>query len=204
MSDDPVKSRKRLGPTSWRPGQSGNPKGRPTGSRNRASLIAERLLSGETEVLIDKLITLAKSGDVGALKICVDKLLPPARERPCLFRLPKLQTTADACAALAKKILLREGATMTREKFKARLAVLEEHRMLRQPPSETMHLCFVNHDRCEIDANVARGPNGFLCRRNADEELESFKSRADDECLAQRPKVPVAGIVFMREAPDAA
>jgi hypothetical protein len=43
---------------------------------------------------------MAKLGDVGALKICVDKLLPNARERPCKFVLPKLKTSGDAIEAL--------------------------------------------------------------------------------------------------------
>jgi Family of unknown function (DUF5681) len=49
------------------PGQSGNPKGRPVGSRNRATLAIDALLDGEGEVLTRKAITLAKAGDMQAL-----------------------------------------------------------------------------------------------------------------------------------------
>jgi hypothetical protein len=35
----------------FRPGQSGNPAGRPVGSRNKATLAAEALLDGEAEKL---------------------------------------------------------------------------------------------------------------------------------------------------------
>jgi hypothetical protein len=78
------------------------PRGRPCGARNKASLLIEQLLSGEAEELARKVITLAKAGDTGALKIAMDRLLPPQRDRPCLFKLPKLQTCSDAVAALAE------------------------------------------------------------------------------------------------------
>jgi Family of unknown function (DUF5681) len=85
----------------WPRGKSGNPKGRPAGSRNRASLIAEVSIGGQTEELAKKAIAMALNGDVVALRLCLERVLPPARERPCLFRMPKLQTTSDAIAVLA-------------------------------------------------------------------------------------------------------
>src|SRR5690348_2496063 len=44
----------------FRPGESGNPAGRPRGARNRTTLAAEQLLDGEAEVLTRKAIELAK------------------------------------------------------------------------------------------------------------------------------------------------
>jgi hypothetical protein len=37
---------------------------------------------------------------VGALKICMDRLLPPLKSRPVNFKLPTLRTTSDALSAL--------------------------------------------------------------------------------------------------------
>jgi hypothetical protein len=45
------------------PGQSGNPAGRPRGSRNKKTLFLESLLDGESEALMRRLIGLAKMGD---------------------------------------------------------------------------------------------------------------------------------------------
>ena len=84
----------------WKPGQSGNPKGRAAGSRNKASLIAEALISGQTEELTRKAISLALAGDTVALRLCLERILPAARERPCSFKLPRLETCADATTAL--------------------------------------------------------------------------------------------------------
>jgi hypothetical protein len=48
-----------------------------------------------------KVIELALAGDVACLRIATDRLLPPVRERPCSFKLPKLETLNDASNALA-------------------------------------------------------------------------------------------------------
>jgi Family of unknown function (DUF5681) len=85
----------------WPKGRSGNPHGRPTGSRNRATLIAEALLDGEAEQLTRTAIKLAHGGDVTALRLCLERLIPPRRERTVRFKLPKITCAADASQAMA-------------------------------------------------------------------------------------------------------
>src|SRR5215831_16128593 len=82
-------------------GQSGNPAGRPKGARHRATLAAEALLDGEAEALTRKAIELALGGDPIALRLCLDRILPPRRERPLRFALPELRSAADAAPAIA-------------------------------------------------------------------------------------------------------
>jgi hypothetical protein len=110
----------------------GNPQGRKAGSRNRASLLAESLLSGEAEGLIRKTVELALAGDVGALKICVDRLLPPLKSMPVNFPLPALRTTSDALAALTAIVqgmstgqLLAEEAESLRETISTFIKTVE-------------------------------------------------------------------------------
>ena len=81
-------------------GQSGNPSGKPKGARHRATLAAEALLDGEAEALTRKAIELALAGDSIALRLCLDRILPPRRERPLRFVLPELRSSADAAAAV--------------------------------------------------------------------------------------------------------
>jgi hypothetical protein len=97
---------KRLG--RWQPGQSGNPSGVRPGSRHKATLLAESLYKGECEGLVRKTIELGLAGDIGALKICMDRLLPPIKSRPITFKLPELRTVSDALSAISSII---EGVT---------------------------------------------------------------------------------------------
>src|SRR5829696_7562961 len=85
--------------TRFKPGQSGNPRGRPVGSRHKTTLAVDALLDGEAETITRKAVELAKSGDTVALRLCLDRLAPPRRDRPVPFALPKLDTAEDAKAA---------------------------------------------------------------------------------------------------------
>ena len=73
----------------FRKGQSGNPSGRPRGARNKTTLAVEALLDGEAEVLTRKAIERAKDGDSVALRLCLERILPPRKDRPVSFALPK-------------------------------------------------------------------------------------------------------------------
>ena len=79
----------------FEPGRSGNPAGKPKGSRNVTTLAVEALLDGEADALTRKAIELARAGDMQALKLCMDRIVPPRRDRPVSFMLPKIEGPAD-------------------------------------------------------------------------------------------------------------
>ena len=83
----------------FRKGASGNPKGRPKGSRNKKTLLAENLLEGEAEELVRKCIEMAKEGDRAAMRLVMERLYPPPRSRPLHFDLPKTETAEELLAA---------------------------------------------------------------------------------------------------------
>jgi hypothetical protein len=85
----------------FKPGQSGNPDGRPKGARNRATVAAERLLDGEAEALGRKAVQLALAGDVSALRLCLDRIVPPRKDRRVCFELPVMTESKDAVTASA-------------------------------------------------------------------------------------------------------
>ena len=85
----------------FRPGQSGNPAGRPKGARNRATLAAEALLEGEAEALTRKAIELALAGDPLALRLCLERIVPPRKERPIALPLPAITSSSDVPDAIA-------------------------------------------------------------------------------------------------------
>jgi hypothetical protein len=82
-------------------GRSGNPAGKPRGTRNRLTRAAEQLLAGEAETITRKCVELAKAGDTTALRLCLDRLIPPARERRIELKLPPVKTAADVTNALS-------------------------------------------------------------------------------------------------------
>lgn len=83
----------------WQPGQSGNPAGRPRGTRPKATLAVEALLEGDAERLTRKAVELALDGDTTALRLCLERIAPPRRERPVEVELPRLETPDDAVEA---------------------------------------------------------------------------------------------------------
>src|SRR5882724_7400573 len=68
-------------PTQFQKGVSGNPAGCPLSARNRATALAEQLLEGEAERLVRQAIDRAMEGDVLAMRLCLDRILPVLRGR---------------------------------------------------------------------------------------------------------------------------
>ncbi|MFL6797986.1 MAG: DUF5681 domain-containing protein [Xanthobacteraceae bacterium] len=81
-------------------GQSGNAAGRPKGSRNRSTILLERLFEGQAEALgrkaLDKAIV---DGDSAAIRLVMERVYPVVRD-PCVnFELPPIRTAADVVSA---------------------------------------------------------------------------------------------------------
>ena len=83
-------------------GQSGNPSGRPKGARNAATLACETLLDGQAEALTQKAIQMALDGDAVALRLCLDRIFPPRKDRPVTFTLPPITSARDAADLMAR------------------------------------------------------------------------------------------------------
>jgi len=83
----------------FEPGQSGNPSGRPKGARNKTTLLVEALLDGQSEAITRKLLEKAVQGDMTAIRLCLERLLPPTHDRPVAFDLPPIENATDARAA---------------------------------------------------------------------------------------------------------
>ena len=88
----------------FEPGQSGNPAGRPKGVRSATALTMEALLEGEADAITRKAIELAKAGDTAMIRLCMDRLCPPRKDRFVTFELPKLNRAADAVQASAAMV----------------------------------------------------------------------------------------------------
>ncbi|HDR9095088.1 DUF5681 domain-containing protein [Burkholderia vietnamiensis] len=69
--------------TQFRKGQSGNPAGKPKGTRDKRTALRE-LLQPHAADLVAKAVELAKAGDTTALRICIDRCIPAikAKDQP--------------------------------------------------------------------------------------------------------------------------
>ncbi|WP_300319423.1 DUF5681 domain-containing protein [Accumulibacter sp.] len=88
----------------WTPGQSGNPKGRPPGSRNRVTLVALAAMEEGAAAIAKKIVEMAKQGDMSAARLVLERLVPPAKERPIFLDLPDT-SSADGVAKAQAAIL---------------------------------------------------------------------------------------------------
>jgi Family of unknown function (DUF5681) len=98
-----LKQQKQPGRGRGRPfakGRSGNPAGRPRNARSKTTVAAESLLDGEAEALTRKAVERALDGDPTALKLCLDRIVAPRRERPVRFVMPPIRSAADLAGAM--------------------------------------------------------------------------------------------------------
>jgi hypothetical protein len=85
--------------TTWKKGQSGNPAGRPRGARNKVTLMVLGLMEDAAGEITQAVIDAARTGDLTAAKLVLERLAPPLRERPISIRLPDTSTTEGVSKA---------------------------------------------------------------------------------------------------------
>ncbi len=114
--------------TSFQPGRSGNPTGRPQGSRNKASLAVDALLDGEAEALTRKAIDLALTGDTVALRLCLERICPARRDRPIKVKMPRIETPQDVLGAIATVVGAVSRGTIAPSEGQALASLIETQR----------------------------------------------------------------------------
>ena len=60
------------------------------------SQAAQELLNRDAGALISKALNLAQGGDVAALRLCIERILPLRKERAVSLNLPAVRSAADA------------------------------------------------------------------------------------------------------------
>lgn len=94
---EPVKKR----PGRWKPGESGNPAGKPKGVGEVAKLRAA--IADKVPAILDSLLERALSGDVGAARLLLERTIAPLKaiEPPQSLTLPNGSFTEQGRAVLA-------------------------------------------------------------------------------------------------------
>ncbi len=126
--DVPENTGREQGTGRFQPGQSGNPLGRPKGARNRATQAAEAILSGEAEALTRKCVEVALAGDVTALRLCLERILPAQRGRTLEFDIAPLRSPTDIVAAAAGLVVAAGAGQVTVDEALTVARILEVHR----------------------------------------------------------------------------
>jgi hypothetical protein len=71
-----------------------NAAGRPKGTRHHATRIAEALIDGQVELLVQKAIEMAMGGEPTVMRLLLDRLIAPRKERPVSFVMPQIKTAS--------------------------------------------------------------------------------------------------------------
>lgn len=87
----------------FKPGQSGNPQGKPKGAKDKRTQLRQ-LLEPHAEELVALLVEMARNGDMTAMRLCIDRLIPPVRESRVAIDLPHI-TDAKSCDAAQSSIV---------------------------------------------------------------------------------------------------
>ena len=87
--------------------------GRPKGSRNKATVAIEGLLEGQAEALTQTAISKALGGDSIALRLCMDRIAPPMKDKPVVFPLPRMHGAMDASEAAGSVLNAVGDGTLT-------------------------------------------------------------------------------------------
>ena len=112
----------------FKKGQSGNPAGKPLGTRNPTSLAVEKLLDGEAEALTRTAIEKAKEGDMVALRLCLERICPVRKSRSVNLDLPKVETAADVLAAFNAASVAMANGEIAIDELQALAAIFESKR----------------------------------------------------------------------------
>jgi Family of unknown function (DUF5681) len=112
-------------------GQSGNPAGRPRGSRNKATVLLQNLLEGEAEAIARKAIAMAKGGNMAAIRVCMDRLAPPRRSASIACELPPLENGSDTVSAVATIIAAVAAGDVTPSEAASLAKVIDLYMMAR-------------------------------------------------------------------------
>jgi Family of unknown function (DUF5681) len=109
-------------------GQSGNPGGKPKGARNRATMLAEKLMQDDVEGIVNAVLTAARAGDMAAARMILDRIAPTRKGRPVEFELPTIETTSDLVPTIEAVVSAMAAGELTPDEASAVAAVIDAKR----------------------------------------------------------------------------
>lgn len=110
-----------------RPFERGNRagRGRKTGSRNKATLVLDKMAEADAKAVLEKQLELAKAGDQQAAQLVLSRIWPARKGRPVSLELPTISTAQDVVKALGLVAGAVGAGDLTPEEGASVAAVLE-------------------------------------------------------------------------------
>ena len=167
----------------FQPGQSGNPAGKPPGTRSKVLAELDRLGAEGAQAVLQAVLAAAQNGDIAAAALVLKRCWPEARGRAVRLSLPPISTAADTVAATGAVVDAVATGAISPEEGQAVAGVIEFQRRA----IETNDLA------ARIEA-LERAPPMSLSTRLAKLERQTLPSATPEEI-----EQLVAGLLELQE-----
>src|SRR4051794_23549506 len=106
--------------------------GRPKGSKNRATLEREALLNEFAPAIMKKCVSESLKGNNSALRLCMERILPPAKPQNPAFKLPPIRSAADLLVASATVLKAMANGDLSPQEGESFMRVIESYQKLHE------------------------------------------------------------------------
>lgn len=144
---------KKKHPAAFKPGQSGNPAGKPKGAKNHATRALLHLMEGSAEQIAKAVLTAAKGGDMAAAKFVLERIVPAAKERPLSLHLPPIESPTDIATAQSAILQAVAAGEITPSEGTTLAGIVEARRKALETDELAQRLA-------ELEARMEGGTNG--------------------------------------------
>ena len=105
-------------------------RGRPTGSRNKSTVAAQRIFAEYAQPLVHKCIAEALKGDRSAMRLSLERILAPQKEQAVKVRLPDITTASGVAEALSTILQAVASGKLTPAQGQQLAEILEDRRRI--------------------------------------------------------------------------
>jgi hypothetical protein len=112
----------------FKPGQSGNPKGKPHGTRNAALVALDTIGEANAKDILQAAVNAAKGGDMRATEVILSRVWPARKGRPVMLELPAVYDAGTAVEALSAITAAAAAGEITTDEAAALAGLIETTR----------------------------------------------------------------------------
>ena len=102
--------------------------GKTKGARHKATMAVETLLDGQVDQLTQKAVDAALGGDMTAMRLCLERICPPRKDRPVLVDLPEMKGAEGATKVMAGILEAVAEGDITPDEARGLSSIVEVYR----------------------------------------------------------------------------